>query len=375
MIKLLLSRRAFLKSSLEVSVATLVGSAFTLTEAAAASSSPALQGWYMPAEGAGHKRCWMAWPARQDIWGEELDAVRGDIAAIAQAISQFEPVVMAVRPNQQAEAQRLCGPSVDFFEVMDDDLWARDIGPSFLVRSQGGLAGSTWNFNGWGNKQVHRYDARLAREILQRAAIPQFDAPIITEGGALEVDGDGTLICTETSILNSNRNPGMSKQAATEILKGWLGVRKVVWLPDAQPDFWTDGHIDGYVKFVRPGVVLFELSLNPHESDYHNLHRMLDFLEQQTDARDRRFEVIKLYRPMKHAQMKNPNFCDCYINCYVANGGVVAAKYGDRDSDELAYRMLSQAYPDRKVVQVRVDALAGGGGSIHCATQQEPVPV
>jgi agmatine deiminase len=375
MMELPLSRRAFFRSSLGLSAATMLGSAFTLTEAAKASSSPALQGWYMPAEGARHKRCWMAWPARQDIWGKQLDAVRGDIAAIAQAISQFEPVVMAVRPNQRAEGERLCGPTVSFFEVMVDDLWARDTGPSFLVRSQGGRAGSTWNFNGWGNKQIHNNDAKLADEILQRVGVPQFDAPIVMEGGALEADGDGTLICTETSILNPNRNPGVSKQTATEILQGWLGVRKVVWLPDAEPDFWTDGHIDGYLKFVRPGVVLFELSLNPHEPDYNNLHRMLESLEQQTDAHGRRFEVIKLYRPMKHAQMTNPRFCDCYINCCLANGGLVAAKYGDPDSDELAYRTLSQAYPDRKVVQIGVDTLAGGGGSIHCATQQEPVTV
>jgi|HubBroStandDraft_6_1064221.scaffolds.fasta_scaffold00041_15 agmatine deiminase len=368
-----LSRRTFLKSSLGLSAATLLGSAFGPAEATEASSPPAAQGWYMSAEGAPHKRCWMAWPAGQDIWGKQLEMVRGDIATIAQAISRFEPVVVAVRPNQKAEAQRLCGPTVDCFEVMIDDLWARDTGPSFLVRSQGGLAGSTWNFNGWGNKQVHSNDAKLANQILQHVGVPQFNAPIVVEGGALEVDGDGTLICTETSILNPNRNPGMSKQTATEILEGWLGARKVVWLPDAKPDFWTDGHIDGYLKFVRPGVVLFELSSNPHASDYHTLQRMLEFLEQQTDAHGRRFEVIKLYRPRNHAHMTNPNFCDCYINCYLANGGVVAARYGDRDSDELASRTLAQAYPERKVVQVQVDTLAGGGGSIHCATQQEPL--
>ena len=369
-----LSRRAFLRSSLGLSAATALGSAFTLKGGAEASPSPASQGWRMPAETARHKRCWMAWPARQDIWGNQLDAVRGDIAAIAQAISQYEPVVMAVRPNQKAGAQRLCGPTVDFFEVMNDDLWARDTGPSFLVRSQGGLAGSRWNFNGWGNKQPHDNDAKLAGEILQRVGALPFDAPIVTEGGAIEVDGDGTLICTETSILNPKRNPGMSKAAATEILKGWLGVKKVVWLPDAKPDFWTDGHVDGYVKFVRPGVVLFELSTNPHKPEYEDLRRMLKFLEQQSDAQGRKFEVIKLARPLQHAQRKNKNFCDCYINCYLANGAVIGAKFGDPEEDQLARHILSQAYPDRQVVQVRVDTLAGGGGSIHCATQQEPVP-
>ncbi len=327
----------------------------------------------MPGEWSLHRRCWMAWPARKGFWGPKLDGVRKDIASIAQAIAQFEPVVMVVRPDQKAEAARLCGSSVSFVEVMNDDLWARDTGPSFLVRSKGGLAGTIWNFNGWGNNQPHPNDAKVAAKILAHLGVQLFDAPIVTEGGALEVDGDGTLICTKSSILTSNRNPRMSQETATDILKGWLGVKKVIWLPEARPDFGGEGHVDGILKFARPGVVLFELSRNTHEVDYQNLPRMLDFLEQQTDARGRKFEVIKLYRPLKHAKMGSPVFCDCYINCYLANGGVISVQYGDKDGDEFAYHTLSQAYPDRKVIQLRVDTLVRGGGSIHCATQQEPL--
>jgi agmatine deiminase len=334
----------------------------------------------MPAEWAKHTRCWMVWPARKDIWdiyGKPLERVRQDIAAVARAISQFEPVVIAVRPDQRAEAQRLCGSDIGFFEVMVDDLWVRDTGPSFLVSPQNGLAGSSWNYNGWGNKpeagKTHEGDSNVAGEILRHLGVPQFKAPIVCEGGALEVDGDGTLICTETSILNANRNPGMSKQAATEILQGWLGVQKVIWLSDASPDSGTDGHIDGYLKFVRPGVVLFELSDDPHEPDYQSVRQMLKVVEGQTDARGRKLEVIKLYRPTTHAFMNDPFFCNNYVNFYLANGGIVAPKYGDPKGDERAYRTLVEAYPDRKVVQVRVDTLNGGGGSVHCATQQEPL--
>jgi len=135
-----------------------------------------------------------------------------------------------VRPNQKAEAQRLCGPTIDFIEVMNDDLWARILVLRFLS-----IRMASWQvppgISTAGKQTVHANDAKLAGEILQRLGVPKFVAPIVTEGGAIEVDGDGTLICTETSILNPNRNPGMSKQSATEILQGWLGVKKVVWLP------------------------------------------------------------------------------------------------------------------------------------------------
>lgn len=327
----------------------------------------------MPAEWETHKRCWMAWPARAGFWGAKLDGVRKDIASIARTIAEFEPVVIVVRPDQKAEATKLCGCTVGFLEAVNDDLWVRDTGPSFLVNRNGGLAGSKWNFNGWGNKQPHPNDAKVADKILAHLGVQMFDAPIITEGGALEIDGDGTLLCTESSILAANRNPGMSRERATEILKGWLGVQKVIWLPEGLPDFGGEGHIDGILKFVRPGVVLFELSRNSREEDYLNLPKMLEFLEQQTDARGRKFEVIKLYRPLKHAMMKNPVFCDCYVNCYLANGAVVSVQFGDKKSDEAAYRTLSEAYPDRKVIQLRVDWLVRGGGSIHCATQQQPL--
>jgi agmatine deiminase len=375
-----ISRRTFVRASGAVAATAAFGSAFPTPNRTDQRVTPASQGWQMPAEWAKHSRCWMAWPARKDIWeiyGKPLEGVRRDIAAVARAISQFEPVVIAVRPDQRSEAQRLCGADIGFFEVPVDDLWMRDTGPSFLLNSRGGLAGSSWNYNGWGNKpeagKTHEGDSNVAGEILRHLGVPQFRAPIVCEGGALEVDGDGTLICTETSILNSNRNPGMSKEEATEVLQGWLGVQKVIWLADASPDTGTDGHIDGYLKFVRPGVVLFELSADPHEPDYNNVLEMLKSVERQTDARGRKLEVIKLFRPTKYASVNNPSFCNNYVNFYLANGGVVAPKYGDRKGDERAYSTLAQAYPDRKVVQLRVDMLNSGGGSIHCATQQEPL--
>jgi agmatine deiminase len=371
-VKTRVRRRTFLKSSL--SATTLFGPKFSFSRAAASLASPASQGWYMPAEGMRHSRCWMAWPARKEIWGSLLEDARRNIALVANTIAQFEPVAMAVGPDQREGAARLCSSAISFFTVAVDDFWARDTGPSFLVREGGGLAGSAWNFNGWGDKQVHGADAGLARRILAHVGVACFDAPMVTEGGALEVDGDGTLICTSTSILNPNRNPGMTRDQAEGILKGWLGLSKVIWLPDQKPDFWTDGHIDGYAKFVRPGVVLFELSADPNDVDYLNRQNMLRALEQEIDARGRKLQVIKLFRPLE-SPGRSPNYCDCYINFYLANGGVVMPKYGNGERDALAYDTVSKAFPERQTIQLQVDTIASGGGSIHCTTQQEPIPL
>src|SRR5678815_252652 len=276
----------------------------------------------------------------------------------------------SVCPDQRSQAQGLCGSDIEYFEIPVDDLWIRDSGPSFLVDGQGGLAGSVWNFNGWGDKQPHVHDAEVAATLLKEARADAFNAPMVTEGGALEVDGDGTLICTESSILNAGRNPGMSKDVATRMLMGWLGVEKVVWLPDLEPDYWTDGHIDRHLRFVAPGHVLLE-SRSAGGSE-RSADALLRSLEAQTDARGRSFRVTRLDGPRSHAEMDNGDFCDRYLDFYLANGGLVALAFGDEERDAKACETLSEAYPDRRVRQIRVDALCAGGSGIHCATLQEP---
>ncbi|NJM31088.1 MAG: agmatine deiminase family protein, partial [Rhizobiales bacterium] len=206
--------------------------------------------------------------------------------------------------------------------------------------------------------------------ILERAGAGVRRSWLTTEGGSFALDGDGTLIVTETSILNPNRNPGVNKALAESELKAMLGVGKVVWLPGDPMDKETDGHIDGMCAYVRPGVVLFETNSDPTDPHARILRENLACLESQTDAKGRAFQVLPLEEAIE-AERTSAVFCRSYINFYVANGGVVVPGYGIA-SDQTALAAIQAAYPDRKAVMVQVNSIAAGGGAIHCITQEQP---
>lgn len=188
--------------------------------------------WLMPDESDPHARTWMAFGASREIWGERLlSGVQDNLATIAKAIAQYEPVSMLVRQEDYEIAARKCGSSVELVVAPLDDLWMRDTGPVFVKNAQGKLGGINFNFNGWGNKQAHRNDAKVAAAVLQQSGIEAIKTEIVLEGGGIEVDGQGTAIMTESCVLNENRNPGMQKAACESILKPLLGLRKIIWLP------------------------------------------------------------------------------------------------------------------------------------------------
>jgi agmatine deiminase len=329
-------------------------------EAGPMEKTPGRLGWSMPSEHAQHKRCWMAWPARTEVWGKELQSVRQDIARLAQAIDRFEPVSLLTEPGQEAGAGKLCGTAVEIVPMRVDDMWLRDSGPVFLSNGHGQIAGSVFNFNGWGNKQMHERDGNVAAALLARLKMPAFPAPFVSEGGAFETDGEGTLLVCQPSIDNKNRNPGLSRDQLTEYLRGWLGVERVLWLPNSMPDYWTDGHIDGIARFVKPGIVLVD----------EGLPEAVKFLRESSDAKNRKLQVIELPRP--EPRRRHPNFCDCYLNFYTPNGAVIMPSFGHTRSDRRARDLVAGAYPDRQIVPIRLDAIAAGGGLMHCVTQQEP---
>ncbi|MFJ6656790.1 agmatine/peptidylarginine deiminase [Streptomyces sp. NPDC091377] len=326
------------------------------------------------AEWDSHARTFMSWPALESVWGEDLPSVRQDIARVARAVADYEYVVMLAGPGQRKAAQRACGSQVEVAPLAVDDLWARDTVPVF-VEEDGEVVGVDFHFNGWGRKQEHTHDARVARTLLSEYGIPRRQAPLVSEGGSFETDGEGTLLITESSIVNRNRNPGRSRDAIEADLKRTLGTDKVVWLKGVRGQDITDAHVDSLVRFTAPGVVLLDRAFpgTPPDSWSRAADQARSVLDEATDARGRRFEVIDLPQPdVDRITGEGDEFVGTYANFYVANDSVFMPRFGDRKADDRARGILQEHFPRRDIVPVVIDTIASGGGGIHCATHDQP---
>ncbi|MEU9700451.1 agmatine deiminase family protein [Streptomyces sp. NPDC047981] len=326
------------------------------------------------AEWESHTRTFMSWPALASVWEDDLPYVREDIARIARAIGEYEAVVLMARPDQVAAAQRACGSQVEVIPLAVDDLWTRDTVPVF-VEDDGKLVGVDFNFNGWGNKQEHANDSQVGRKLLAKYGIPREVAPLVAEGGSFETDGEGTLLITESSIVNDNRNRGKSRDQIEDELVEYLGVEKVIWLKGVRGEDITDAHVDSLVRFVAPGVVLLDQAFpgTPPDSWSRSADQARSVLDTATDAKGRPFEIIDLQQPdPDRITGEGDDFLSTYANFYIANDSVFLPKFGDRKADARAKAILQEHFPKRDIVQLQIDTIASGGGGIHCATHEQP---
>ncbi len=336
---------------------------------------PARDGYAMPAEWATHARTWMCWPCRIEAWGgpEGLLRAKQAVARVARAISSFEPVTIAVRPLDAAEAKLATSGKVDLFEVPLDNSWARDIGPTFLAAPDGRRCAVQWEFNAWGNK-YHPWteDAQFAGRAARLADIPVYSAPLVCEGGAIHCDGEGTLLTTEQCLLNPNRNPHLDRQQVEERLALFTGARRVIWLGEGFSDEETDGHVDNIACFAAPGRVLVGVPSSRSHPDFEPVMEAIRRLSEARDATGRRLEIVELEQPRNPGlDWRGRPLQASYVNFYLANGGVVMPAFDD-PNDEKARTTLAGCFPGRDILQIQALDIVEGGGGIHCLTQQEP---
>ena len=331
-------------------------------------------GWRMPDEAEAHKATWMAFGASSAVWTRaQVPQVQLALARIANAIAAHEPVNMLVRPSELAGARQLLDARVNLIAAEMDDLWMRDTGPVFVRQADGGRAGVQFNFNGWGNKQQSGKDGQVAGFVAAQAGVPLLATRLVLEGGALEVDGKGTAIITESCVLNPNRNPGWSKADCEAELLRLLGIRKVIWLPGIRDKDITDAHTDFYARFVRPGVVAAHREMDPASYDHALTRRHLEILRGATDADQQPLQVVVIDGPSQIRPGNNPHsFAAGYINYYATSSAIFIPEFGDAQADASARAQYAQLYPGRAVIQINIDPIAAGGGGIHCTTQQEP---
>ena len=213
--------------------------------------SAAELGFRMPAEWEPHECCWMMWPSRKEMWSD-INNTKQHYADVANAIGRFEPVSMLINAEDMDAARDLLTDNVTLVEAQIDDSWARDAGPNFLLNDKGDIAGSTWRFNAWGEKySPFNNDDQVGHQVLTHCNAQNFVSELVAEGGGITVDGEGTVITTESCFLHTNRNPGWSKKEVEDELCRTLGAKKVIWLPGNVDETETDGHVDGVAEVVK----------------------------------------------------------------------------------------------------------------------------
>jgi len=356
-------------------------------------SEPRRDGYRMPGEFEPHDGCWMLWPERPDNWRLGAKPAQEAFVAVATAIAGSERVSVGVSAAQFANARRRLPAAVRVVEISSNDAWMRDVGPTFVVNGQRKLRGIDWGFNAWGGFDGGLYfpwdrDEAVAQKVLEIEGCDRYRAPFILEGGAIHVDGQGTVLTTEQCLLNRNRNPQLTRAQIEEALRRYLNVECVIWLGEGVYGDETDGHVDNLCAFVRPGEVVLTWTDDPRDPQYAISRDAYARLKDARDARGRRFKVHKLVQPdtlhmtreeaagVDVAEGTQPReagmrLAASYVNFYIGNRRIVAPLL-DPKRDGAALRKLRALFPGREVVGVPGREILLGGGNIHCITQQVP---
>ncbi|MBD3940408.1 agmatine deiminase family protein [Microbacterium sp. NEAU-LLC] len=338
--------------------------------------------WRMPHEGDPHERTWMAFPNEGPTLGDdpaEQERFYAAWSAVANAVAEFEPVTMLVDPVQAARARTMLDGAIDLVETPVDEFWFRDHGPTFVVDDErpGALGAVDWIFNGWGAPEWASWTkaAAHARFTAGLVGAEVVSSLLVNEGGGIHVDGEGTVLVTETVQLDPRRNRFADKERVEAELARTIGATKVIWLPRGltrdYDEFGTNGHVDIVATIPTPGRVLLHAQQNPEHPDFEVSHTLRAFLQEQTDAAGRAFEIVDL--PAPETLRDHEGFVDySYVNHLVVNGGVIACGFGEERADAQAREILEAAYPGRRAVTVDARQIFAGGGGIHCITQQQP---
>jgi agmatine deiminase len=347
-------------------------------------NTPKNLGFVMPAEWEEHSAIWLPWP-HDKISFPKLKKVEDAVANIVKAIHEHEDVELLVlnQAMQQEASTKLKEIGVNLskvtFHIVEYmNAWMRDCGPMFIKnRKTHELSWIKWDYNVYGVKFPDLIiDNQIMLKLRGKINSRMFEPGIILEGGAIEVNGKGTLITTEQCLLNPNRNPQLSKQDTENYLKNYLGVNKIIWLKQGLFNDHTDGHVDDIARFVDINKILCAYEENPQDENYEILKENYETLLKATDSDQKSFEIIKL--PMAHLTYSDDKPFDAgtkavasYTNFYIGNNTVLVPTYND-PNDNNALGIIQKCFPDRKVVGIDCSDLMYGGGAIHCMTQQQP---
>lgn len=354
-------------------------------EAKGASTTPDSKDvlYTMPAESAPHEGTWLQWPQKYQYGETYLNRLEATWIAMAREIVSGENLHI-VAYNQEAKERivaqlteaKIPQEKIDFYIFKTNDVWVRDNGPIYVFDNDGSLTIEGWGFNGWGDKEPFNYDNKIPDEVATAEKMPfvQLNEKMILEGGAVELNGKGSLMATRSAILNSNRNPGMTQQQAEALFTTYLGATHFIWLDGVAGLDITDMHIDGFARFGEDNTII-----TMSEDDLYTWELTDKDIETLYNAKNREGNP---YRYVTLPLTKNNvvttygldlGYQGSYVNYYITNDKVLVPSYND-PNDAVANTIIATLYPGRKVVSIDVCNLYENGGMIHCVTQQQPHP-
>jgi len=346
--------------------------------------TPASLGYSFPPEWHPHRATWFSWPRPEGIsFPRKYETVPANMAAIIREIAPRERVEINV-PNENYQVivsrdlqENGCPlDNVYFHFIASDESWCRDHGPAFVLRRKrtGKMQAAIvdWGFNAWGGKYP-RYedDDQVPTRVAEELGLPVFYPGIVMEGGAIDVNGAGTIITTESCLLNRNRNPKLSRKRIELRLKAYYGQKHVIWLKRGIVGDDTDGHVDDIARFINPNTIVAAVEDDPKDDNYEILQDNLARLRESVDQDGNPLRIVEMPMPgvIEHGGQRLPA---TYVNFYFINGAVLVPTYGNRNTDKRAMRILQENLPEHQVIGIDCVELIWGLGSIHCLTQQQP---
>ena len=338
----------------------------------------------MPPEWAHHEATWLSWPHKEASWPGKFGPVPDVFATIAALLCRYETVHVNVlddtmesdareriksRVKRQEDMCRIC-----FHHIQTDDAWCRDHGPNYAYRTQGGHTRKVvldWEYNAWGGKyEPYNNDNAVPQKIALLQDLPAIKPGMVLEGGAIDVSGSGLLLTTEACLLNTNRNPSMTKEEIEGKLMLYLGIEKILWLKEGIVGDDTDGHVDDMARFVNEKTVVIAVEEDPADENFDILRENYRLLQQYADIQGRPLRVVRLPMP-DPVFYENERLPASYANFYIANRQVLVPTYRC-SKDKIALDVLEKCFPSRKVIGVDCTDLVWGLGAIHCVTHEEP---
>ncbi|MCR8642956.1 agmatine deiminase family protein [Paenibacillus sp. N1-5-1-14] len=338
-------------------------------------------GYTMPDESSKHEGTWLQWPHNYTYGYGHKENLESIWTQMASALSVGENVhIIAYNKAEKDYIYDLLYDEgvnmdkIDFYIVPTDDVWARDTAPIFVYDKDNNLKLMDWGFNGWGKKTPYKKDAAIASKLSKQLGMERINlTDVVLEGGAFELDGNGTFLSTRSAVTNKNRNPKLSEADIEKVIGKNLGATNFIWLDGVRGLDITDFHIDGFAKFHNKSTLI---TMNKEDlEEWGVTNKDINTLLNAKDASGKPYQIVNLPITRNNVVLDNGKklgYRGSYINYYIGNNVVLVPNYND-PNDKIANDAIQKLYPDRKVIGIDVRELYKDGGMIHCVTQQQPI--